>query len=169
MTKIGNLKNKRILDIGCGLGGFHNYLLNEGIPTSYTGIDITPELIHTASQSMRPGATFIEASFLDYDEFLPLSFDYVFMCGLFACYPRAGMVLINAFLSKAWQLASRGLVFNSLSTFTNQRNLSEFHADPGETLKMASQYTPWLTLRHNYHPRDFTVYMHREQLSSPWC
>ena len=45
-TNSFDMKDLSVLDLGCGLGDFYTYLKNQFIPTSsYSGIDINPELI----------------------------------------------------------------------------------------------------------------------------
>ncbi|MHC5936949.1 class I SAM-dependent methyltransferase [Nostoc sp.] len=45
LMKIENLNGCRILDIGCSIGYFAEYLQEHNIICQYTGIDIVPEAI----------------------------------------------------------------------------------------------------------------------------
>ena len=40
----------------------------------------------------------------------------------------------------------------------------EFYTDPLQTLAFCRTLTPWVTLRHDYHSRDFTIYMRKDQV-----
>ncbi|NQY66336.1 MAG: methyltransferase domain-containing protein [Flavobacteriales bacterium] len=81
-----DLKDKRILDIGCGLGGPACYLA-EKFGASVTGIDIEKRLIeHSKAYSLKKGTAdktnfiLVEPGSLDFpDE----EFDYVFSIGAF--------------------------------------------------------------------------------------
>jgi hypothetical protein len=53
------------------------------------------------------------------------------------------------------------LAFNSLSNWANDQEANEFYADPVQVLNFCRELTPWVVLRHDYHPRDFTVYMYK--------
>ena len=48
MLEIGNVKNSKILDIGCGFGDFGKYLKFKKIKIDYTGVDINPKFIEIA-------------------------------------------------------------------------------------------------------------------------
>ena len=40
-----DIKNKKILDVGCGLGNLLEYLIDKGINIEYTGVDILEDII----------------------------------------------------------------------------------------------------------------------------
>ncbi|KKU75665.1 MAG: hypothetical protein UY00_C0036G0015 [Candidatus Wolfebacteria bacterium GW2011_GWA1_47_6] len=48
MCKVGDLDNRSVLDVGCGLGDFYIYLKDRYQGVEYTGIDINPRYIEQA-------------------------------------------------------------------------------------------------------------------------
>lgn len=161
LAGIGDLTDARILDVGCGLGDFAAWMDANGIRADYTGIDLTPELIAEATRR-HPGRRFLAGGILDPDLLPEERYDYVLASGIFATYPAGGAVFLRQAVRRMWGLCRRGCAFNSLSAWAPAREAGEFHADPLETLADCRELTPWLALRHDYHPRDFTVYLRRE-------
>jgi hypothetical protein len=65
-------------------------------------------------------------------------------------------------VTKMFELSRVATVFTSLSAWGAVKEQGEFHADPVETLTFCRSLTPWVVLRHEYHERDFAVYLYRE-------
>ena len=42
LSEVGDLGGQRVLDVGCGFGGFLDYARHYGQPMIYTGTDIVP-------------------------------------------------------------------------------------------------------------------------------
>ena len=64
-------------------------------------------------------------------------------------------------VARMFALCREAVAFNSLSTWAPDPEPSEFYADPAETLAFCRTLTTRVTLRHDYHTRDFTVYLYR--------
>jgi len=60
-----------------------------------------------------------------------------------------------------YALATTAVAFNSLSAWAPDQEAGEFYADPLQVVDLCRRLTPWVVLRHDYHPRDFTVYMYK--------
>lgn len=60
--KIKKIKNKNILDIGCGNSRLHNFLLQKNITHKYIGIDISKNMIEI-SKKKYPYNTYINMDF----------------------------------------------------------------------------------------------------------
>jgi SAM-dependent methyltransferase len=161
LAGIGNLAGSRILDVGCGLGDFAGWLEGKGIAADYTGIDLTAELVEQAAR-LHLRRRFIHGSILDESLLSGERFDYVLASGIFATYPTGADDFLRRVVAKMWRLAQRGCAFNSLSAWAPNREDGEFHADPPAVLAYCADLTPWVALRHDYHLRDFTVYLRRE-------
>ena len=74
LMEIGDLRNRRVLDLGCGIGDFYPLLIEKFGQLDYTGIDIVPEMVQHAAQK------YPRARFLCRDLFtdrLDETFDYV--------------------------------------------------------------------------------------------
>jgi SAM-dependent methyltransferase len=161
LAGIGDLAGSRILDVGCGLGDFVGWLDGQGIDVDYTGIDLTAELAQQAAR-LHPRRRFLAGGILEEGLLVGEHFDFVFASGIFATYTAGADDFLRRAVARMWQLAELGCAFNSLSTWAPSREAGEFHADPSVVLEFCRGFTPWLALRHDYHPRDFTVYLRRE-------
>lgn len=76
LDKIGSLKNKKVLEIGCGIGRWAKYLVEREPTIHYTGIDISPKMVEIAKKRV-PSASFLNMSG-DNLRFKDESFDLVF-------------------------------------------------------------------------------------------
>jgi SAM-dependent methyltransferase len=126
----------------------------------YTGVDITPKMIEAAR------ARFPEARFETQDvlsEPWPAgSYDYVVSSGIFYRRKAEPFGFLQRMVAEMFRLCRRGVAFNSLSAWAANKDGDEFYADPVQTLGFCRGLTSRLALRHDYHPRDFTVFLYKE-------
>ena len=142
-----------ILDVGCGLGHFIDYGKNwrkEG----YLGIDILPEMVEAACKR-RPSWHFEVG-----DISKPKSewaADYVVASGLFqfSYWPFHRDAIRSMF-----RLCRKGIAYNFLRAGDEEK---EYIMKPQDALAQALQLTPWVTLRADYLPNDFTLYLYKER------
>ena len=66
-------------------------------------------------------------------------------------------------IEKMFELSTGVIAFNSLSSWAKDPQAKEFYADPATVLHFCRELTPWVVLRHEYHPRDFTVFMYKQK------
>lgn len=50
LSQVGNLRGRKVLDLGSGLGDFYKFLRRERIDCIYTGYDIVPEFLKEAKK-----------------------------------------------------------------------------------------------------------------------
>lgn len=148
-----------VLDIGCGLGDFYAWLAERRPDVDYSGIDITPTMIEAARQRF-PGINFDLADVYVQPD-TTRSFDYVVASGIFAKRPTGGQVYLETAVARMFSLCRKGAAFNSLASWTEDKEEGEFYADPIETLQFCRTLTPRVVLRTDYHPRDFTIYLYK--------
>lgn len=158
LAEVAALDGLAVLDVGCGLGHFADYLAEHAPSARYVGIDLTPEAVAAARRD-RPNLELLCGNILDAD--LPGPFDVVVANGIFYLLGSSGSRLMPQLVSRMYELAGTAVAFTSLSTWAAAEDPLEFHADPIETLASCRALTPRLTLRHDYHPGDFTVYLYR--------
>jgi SAM-dependent methyltransferase len=159
LAQIGNMNSADILDVGCGLGNFYGWLQGQGFKFTYTGIDIADRLVNEA-RGKYPQARFLVGSPSDKSFLTKEKFDYVFASGIFSTYTADSMEWMFSSISRMWNWSRKGVAFNSLSAWAEQQDPNEFYADPLEVITECRSLTPWVAVRHDYHPRDFSVYLY---------
>jgi RimJ/RimL family protein N-acetyltransferase len=154
-------KGLSLFDIGCGQGDLLDWLRASGMDVNYEGIDITPAMIEVAKKRF-PGAAFKAADLLAEPAPSAPRYDLVVASGIFYKRAVAPFDHMMAMVARFFALARHAVAFNSLSAWATDREPGEFYADPEMVLRRCRALTPWVVLRHDYHPRDFTIYLYRE-------
>jgi SAM-dependent methyltransferase len=160
LAEVCPLDHCRLLDVGCGFADYADFLATGNQSVDYTGIDLSAGMIETASQ-LHPKLKLNHGNLLTFEE--SQRFDVVNANGIFYLLGEDAPVLVKRLIEKMYSLASRAVVFNSLSTWATHYEPGEFYANPVEILRFCRSLTPWVTLRHDYLPHDFTIYMYRDR------
>jgi SAM-dependent methyltransferase len=156
LATVGPLEGARVLDVGCGQGDLFGWLRRRGVRLHYPGIDLAPRMIEIAGRRY-PEAEFRVAG----PEGIDGRYDYVLASGVFAHRRFRPRDYLEAVVWRMFERCTRAVGFNSLSAWADRRAGREFHADPVETMKFARTLSSRVVLRHDYHPRDFTVFLYR--------
>src|SRR5438132_9147817 len=80
LMEIGDLRHRRVLDLGCGIGDFYPFLVEKFGPLDYTGIDLVREMVDCAAKK-HPRARFLCRDL--FADALDETFDYVFISTVF--------------------------------------------------------------------------------------
>jgi SAM-dependent methyltransferase len=162
LTEVGDLTNTAILDVGCGFGDLHSYLERRGIPVRYAGVDIQPAFIEEARR-LHPADEFYCA---DIEQFEPKTApDYIFVSGSFNVKFREDQeAWVFRILHRLFDRCRLGVGINMLSTYYDPGHHRDdmFYCPPERALTEAHAITRWVTLRHDYMPHDFTLYLYRK-------
>ena len=158
LSTIGNIENSSILDVGCGLSHFYDWLKRNEIKVNYSGIDITPIMVEK-SQKKFPEATFFNGTILN-TNLSKYSFDYVFASGIFYLRSENPIDYMKKTIIKLYELAIIGIAFNNLSSWFKDSD-QEFYADPIEVLIFCKSITSKIVFRHDYHNSDFTIFLYK--------
>ncbi len=188
LAGVGDLAGATILDVGCGQGDFLAWLIDSGITADYTGLDITPSMIDHCRNRFEPGRyesgdldahgcgeshfrrcrvkppRFLVGSLHDFPREAAGTYDYVVSSGIFAHRHHEPREFLIETAAAMFARCAKAVAFNTLSTWAERRDEGEFHADPADVLTSMRRLTPRVTLRHDYHRRDFTVYLYRESV-----
>ncbi len=162
LAEMGISHGATILDVGCGLGDFHAWQKNRGLQLKYFGVDITPAMVN-AAQKRFTDAHFQVADLLENEMG---SFDYVIASGIFYLRENDPQGYLENTVKRLFKNCRVGLAFNSLSNWSNRQDSGEFYADPLKTVEFCRSLSPFVTLRHDYHPGDFTIYIRRSPKNS---
>lgn len=161
LSEIGDLKGKTILDVGCGFGDFHGFLVNKKKikVKKYLGIDLNPLMILRAKREY-PSSRFEERDILK--NRIQGRFDYVVASGLFFLKTPHWEELTYEILSKMFKISKMGVGANFLSLFSQgKKDENSYYADPSKILKFICTYlTSKVILRQDYRPNDFTVFFY---------
>lgn len=160
LSEIMPLAGKTILDVGCGFADFADYLERHHKNIRYSGIDLSPRMVRQAKK-LHPGLDIRQGNILDLSG---KKFDLVTCNGIFYLLGKNADLIMRRMVRKMYDLAEEAVAFNSLSAWAPDKNKREFYADPVETLRFCRSLTPRLQLRHDYHKRDFTVYLFKKRL-----
>ncbi len=160
MSEVLPLDGLRVLDVGCGVAAYADYLHERHPSARYLGLDLSERAIDLARR-VRPHLDLRVGNLLEAGIEGP--YDVVVANGILYRLGERGPELMRSLVTRMWELASRAVAFNSLSGWAAEQRPGEFHADPLETLAFCRTLTPHVVLRHDYLPHDFTVYLYRER------
>jgi len=161
LSEIGLAKGGSVLDVGCGLGDYCLWLRKFGFDVAYSGVDITPGMIEAAIGQCGAGPQFTCCDILSEGP-QSNSYDVVVASGIFAHVRVEPDAFFRAMIARMFDICRHGAAFNSLSAWAPDKDPGEFYPDPVETLSFCRTLTPSLGFRHDYHPRDFTIFLYKE-------
>jgi SAM-dependent methyltransferase len=160
LSEVMPLANTNLLDVGCGFADFAVYLQKRFPGLTYAGVDLCASMVIEARRN-HPEldlriANILEASFDG-------TFDVVTANGIFYLLGEQAWPMMQKIIGRLYELATSAVAFNSLSLWTNkeEQEAGEYYADPIKVVDFCRQLTPRVVLRHDYHPRDFTIYMYK--------
>ena len=161
LTEIGDLDNDTILDVGCGLGAYFDYIHNAYPNLSYTGVDINPNMIQGAQQR-HSDIEFIHTDITSDSHALnDRKFDYVFLSGALNLSTDKHHEKIESIVKEMFSMANKGVAANFLSIFSDYLTPGYYYCNPEDILQLAFSITKKVVLRHDYMPHDFTIYLYK--------
>jgi SAM-dependent methyltransferase len=165
LTEIGVKNSSSILDVGCGTADLLVYLREHGFHGRYIGLDLTPEMVAVARKRFSGDLFKIgDVLALTPQVALELKSDFVLASGIFYYRQKEPQQFLLRTVERLYNLAEIGVAFNSLSTWSDREaENGEFRAEPLEILAACRGLSPWVALRHDYHPGDFTIYIRRHR------
>jgi SAM-dependent methyltransferase len=159
LMEIADLRDRRVLDLGCGIGDFYPFLVQKFGQLDYTGIDLVPEMVDFAAKKY-PAARFLCRDIAK-DE-LNESFDYVLASVVFNNAMPDGDSYMQELLTLAFKLCTLGLGFNFISTHVNFTDPEMAYHDPAEVLDFCIRHlTRKVVVQHHYERVDVAVFAYR--------
>lgn len=150
-----------VLDVGCGFADFGVYLKDRFAGVRYVGIDLSPRMIEEARR-LQPELDLRVGNVLDQEG--DQNYDVVTANGIFYLLGVNAPETMKRIIGKMFELASKAVLFNTLSSWAPDQVPGEFYADPLKVLELVRTLSSRLVLRHDYHSRDFTITMYNEAL-----
>jgi SAM-dependent methyltransferase len=161
-TEMNDVAGKSVLDVGCGLGDLWLYLQHRRMNCEYVGFDISSEMVRRCRERFQ-GVRFESGNILEWDA--GHQFDYVVSIGIHNK-PRVdhGLEVLDKITRRQFELCR---VAAHLSLLTDRydgfgRDIQSWTAE--RVLSMALTITPYVVLRHDYLPNDFSLTLYREPL-----
>jgi len=158
----------RILDVGCGFGDLYFHMTRLGFEVDYTGVDIAGRIVELAREAHQE-LRIVHGDVLAADVFPGEQFDHVLSTGINCAVHGRNVELEREMLSWMFSRCTSGTAMGLQSAIYLDRHPAEsgdqagWYSDPvalcGYALKTL---TPWVTMRHDYMPHDFTLFLSRE-------
>jgi SAM-dependent methyltransferase len=159
LTAIGDLEGCSVLDVGCGFGDLYDYIRRSGITVDYTGIDLCPDLLEIARRR-HPDARFIVADFEEAK--VEGRFDWAFESGVFNYKVAGHEDFVRNMIRKMFRSATRGIAIDFLNHRGGFLSAGLYHPDPADIYAVCSKLSRRVTLRCDYKPTEFCVYVYRD-------
>lgn len=159
LSQIGDLSNKRVLELGSGLGHFYEFLRDRYHGVRYTGYDFSPKFVAWA-RAKYPDATFEVRDVLT--EPFEIACDFVLCSGMHNLETGSNDGDMKTLLRKSWDIAGEGVAFSMLSTHADRREEGRHYYDPLLVASEALSLTRYIVLRQDYMPHDFALFLYRK-------
>ncbi len=154
-----DLKGRSILDVGCGVGDFFARLRENGVAAEYCGIDLSSEMIGRARERFPEGRFEIgEAGTVG------RRFDYTVAFAIHNVKVEHGRDILERSLRQQYDACD---VAAHISLLTDRYQGFDPHIQAWraeDILTLALSITPYVMLRHDYLPNDFSVTLYRRPL-----
>ena len=158
LVEIGIEFGDSLLDVGCGFADYKSWITGQGRDVSYTGIDLSPDLIRVA-QEKHPDAILLCGELSDFD-FASASFDWVVLSGALNEQLHDEGAYARHMISSMFDLCRKGVAFNLLDArHLNAHDLHSFY--PEEIINYCSNLSLHVKVIDDYLDNDFTIYMKR--------
>jgi len=162
LTSIAKFQDgETLLDLGCGFGDLYDFLLKYHPNVKYMGVDLNPELI-SMGKNVHPNADLRVGDILK-DDFGV--FDWVVGFGIFSYrwLETSTEDATKAIIQKMFQIAKKGVSVNFLSSYVDYMQPMAYHVSPEWAFSFAKTLSKRVTLRHDYMPYDFSLYIYKDE------
>jgi SAM-dependent methyltransferase len=156
-----DLTDASVLDIGCGVGDFHEHLQRRTFRGTYVGIDLAEGMIARCRERF-PAARFERRDLLSWptDE----RWDYTVALAIHNIRMPGGRELLENVTRRQFDLCRRAahvdLLTDRYAPFDS--HIQAWRAE--DVFAFALSITPYVVLRHDYLPNSFSVTLYREPL-----
>lgn len=156
MSEIGELKNSKVLDVGCGFGDFFSYLKIKKKNVKYVGVDINPIFIDIAKSRHKNGTFFTRD--IEKEKFRNF-FDWSFAIG--TTNTGGTYDYIENSLKEMLRISKKGIAMDFMSSYVDFRRKGSSHFEPEKIFKIAKKLSKRVVIRHDYLPFEFCIYIYK--------
>ncbi len=153
--------NPSILDVGCGLGLFYDYLTGQGKRCAYHGYDIVPEYV-AECRKRHPEARFEVRNI--FDEGIDGHYDHIFLCQVLnnRFVASDNLRVIQTAIALAFEHCRVCASIDMMSTYVDYRDEHLYYYSPEGVFAFAKRLTRRVALRHDYRGFEFCIQLFRE-------
>jgi SAM-dependent methyltransferase len=152
-----DLTGKRLLEIGCGFGDLGASLRDRYETVSYRGVDLSPRMVEAGRAAH--GLDLRVANLLDLDP-AEERYDVVLAQGIFYLLDGDAEAKMRELVRAMTALADEAVAFTAVSSWTPSPEPDEYYVDPVSLLGFCRTLTPFVAIRHDYHPGDVAAYLY---------
>lgn len=154
--------NSSILDIGCGLGYFYEYLHKNEFKFNYTGYDIIPEYVEECKKRF-PTSHFECRNILE--EGIDGEYDTIVASQVFNNHYNFSdnLTVMKEALSLAYKHTIVSLSIDMLSVYVDYQNPDVYYYSPEEIFKFAKSIAKRVALRHDYRSFEFSIQIFHDE------
>ena len=157
-----DLQGKSILDVGCGTGSLWEHLQHRGIACNYFGVDLSAKMIERCHERF-PDIPFEVANLLEWQP--AQKFDYVVSFGIHNVRLDKMEELLLRMTQRQFELAQVAAHISILTDrFPGEFADHIFAWRAEHVLSQMLEITPYVTLRHDYLPNDFSLTLYHQLL-----
>jgi cyclopropane fatty-acyl-phospholipid synthase-like methyltransferase len=157
LNGIADLNHKQVLDVGCGLADLYKFFLKKQIDVDYTGIDIVPAFIERAKVRF-PDAHLILSNIESFKD----TYDYILASGTFNVTVENASSYYFEMIRNLFECARKGFAFTMLDIQSHVSDDIYIAYDKNEVLTFCKTLTPYVVVKDEYLPWDFTIYMYKK-------
>ena len=156
VSQVGELKNSSILDVGCGFGDFYEYLKSKKIKFEYHGVDINEKFLEIAKKRNPKGK--FELRDIQKDK-IEKKFDWVVATGITNY--ATNYQHLKKMLREMYKICKKGVVMDFISNYVDYEDEDIFYTSPEKMFQTSKEFTRRVTLRHDYMPFEFCLYLYK--------
>ncbi len=154
-----DLTGKRVLEVGCGFGDLGVHLRERYEGVVYRGVDLSPRMVEEGRATH--GLDLRVSNVLDLDP-AEERYDVVLAQGIFYLLDGDAESKMQELVRAMAALSVEATAFTAVSSWTPTPEPGEYYVDPVSLLAFCRTLTPFVTIRHDYHPGDVAAYLHHE-------
>ena len=156
-----------LLDFGCGLGHFYEYIKNTNLTNliSYTGVDINVEHIEIVRKKY-PNLNWLIADINADSTQIYGKYDYIVCNGVFTVKHTLSQTQMWEFmtntLKELWNKTNKGIAFNIMSKLVDWERDDLFHVSMDELgLFLKNNLSRNFIIKNDYKLYEYTVYVYK--------
>jgi trans-aconitate methyltransferase len=156
LSQVANLSHRSVLDVGCGLGDFYKFFIDQKIDVDYTGIDIIADFIARAKERF-PDGHFECKDITAVTE----TYDVVLASGALSFKVTGSLAYHFSVIKKMYDAAKIAVAFNMLNRATHVDDDVYAAYNPTEVVDFCKTFCPRVEIITDYLPQDFTIYLYK--------